>query len=192
MPNYAPTATPRVLWDYVSAGVQHRMQARRPRDEGVSASLVAARGTFLGLISALNALLPTDFAFVDEFYIAQDTDVTTTTGYTGPGSIVGLVSPALYTPAMKVTDTTFSGKGTVSKTRMGIFGVFWDPSDVAGPAANGRASTSESTEITNCLIVLNSTQRTYAIDGTIATFGSYANIKVNDDLLGKVRRGLIS
>lgn len=192
MPNYAVTATPRVLWDYLSAGVQHRIQVRRPRDESSSTSLTAARSLFVAVFGALQPLLPTDFAWIQELYIPQDDDTASNSGYTGPGSLVGAMDPADYTPAMKVTATTFVGKGTRSKTKLSVFGVFWDPSAPAGPAANGRVSTGESVPIATCVTSLNGATRTYAIDGTVATFSGYANIKVNDDLLAKVRRGVIS
>jgi len=189
--NYAVTATPRVIWEYVSVGIQHRIQVRRPRDEGVSGSLVGARATFTGLISALHALLPTDFAWVNELYIAQDDDSATATGYTGPGSIVGLQDPADYTSMKKVTGTTFVGKGAHAKTKLTIFGVFWDMEDPTEPASNGRVTPAEEAAIGACITVLNSSARTYAIDNSVATFSNYANIKVNDDLLGKIRRGTI-
>jgi hypothetical protein len=140
----------------------------------------------------MQPLLPTDFAWQGEFYIPQDTDVEGGTGYGGPGSIVGAVSPALYTGVMKVTATSFTGRSSASNTKLELFGVFWDPSDVAGPAANGKVETGESSEVAAAVAALNTSAQTHAIDGTTAFFHPYATIKPNDKLLKLVRRGLIA
>jgi len=191
MTAFAPTATPRVLERYVSAGVEHVMQLRRPRGEGISSSLIAARATFTGLATALTALLPTDFAWLSELYIPEDSDVAQGTGYPGPGSIVGSQTISDYTGVMKITATTFTGRSILSNTKVEVFGVFWDPSDTAGPAANGKVTTGESSDVAAAVTLLNGSGTTYAIDGAIATFHQYATIKPNDKLLKLVRRGLI-
>jgi len=192
MTNFAPTATPRVIELYLSAGVQHRIQFRRPRGEGISASLIAARASFAALYTNMQPLLPTDFAWQGEFYIPQDTEVEGGTGYTGPGSIVGAISPATYTGVMKITATSFTGRSSASNTKLELFGVFWDPSDVGGPAANGKVDAGESPEVSAAIADLNTSAQTHGIDGTTAFFHPYATIKPNDKLLKLVRRGLIT
>jgi len=191
VPNFAPTATPRVIELYVSVGVQHRVQFRRPRGEGISSSLTAARGTFAALYTNMQPLLPDDFAWQGEFYIPEDSDIEQGTGFTGPGSIVGAISPSTYTGVMKITATSFTGRSSASNTKLELFGVFWDPSDVSGPAANGKVTNGESSEVAATVGALNGGSSTYAIDGTIATFHPYATVKPNDKLLKLVRRGLI-
>lgn len=190
--DFAPTATPRVLEKYVSAGVEHVMEFRRPRGEGPATSLTAARATFAAIHTNLSALLPNDFAWLDELYIPQDSDVASGSGWGGPGSIVGSQDPADYTPIMKITATSFSGRSVQSKTRISIFGVFWDPSDVSGPAADGRVLSGENSAIAAVVTALNNTAPTYAIDGTLAAFHPRATVKPNDKLLKLVRRGLIT
>ncbi len=190
--NFAPTATPRVIELYVSAGVQHRAQFRRPRGEGISSSLTAARATFATLYGNMQPLLPDDFAWQGEFYIPQDSDTEQGTGYTGPGSIVGAKSPSIYTGVMKVTATSFIGRSSASNSKCELFGVYWDPSDVMGPAANGKVDSGESSEVAATIAGLNSAGTSYGIDGTVLAFHPYATVKPNDKLLKLVRRGLIT
>lgn len=190
--NFAPTATPRVIEKYVSAGVEHSMQFRRPRGEGISSSLTAARSRFTAMLTALVTLLPTDFAWLDESYIPQDSDVAGGTGWGGPGSLVGPQVLTTYTGVMKVTATTFTARSSGANTKIEVFGVFWDPSDVAGPAANGKVDAGESSVIAAAVTALNAGSGIYAIDGTQAFAHPYATVKPNDKLLKLVRRGLIS
>jgi len=190
MANYAVTATPRVIATYISAGIQHTMECRRPRGEAPATSINNAHATMADFSGAFASLLPTDFLFVDSVYIPQDSDVSTPSGSL-PGGPTGLIDPATYTGVMKVTATTMSGKSNGSKTKISIFGVFWDPSDVAGPAANGKVTIAEDATVATAHTNLNSVAPTYAIDGTIATFHPYATVKPNDKLLKLVRRGLI-
>jgi len=190
--NFAVTATPRVIELYLSAGVPHRIQFRRPRGEGISASLIAARASFAALYTNLQPLLPNDFAWQGEFYIPQDSEIEGGTGYTGPGSIVGAQDPADYTGVMKVTATTFTARSSGANTKLEVFGVFWDPADVDGPAANAKVDAGESPEVAAAIADLNTSAQTHAIDGTTAFFHPYATVKSNDKLLKLVRRGLIS
>jgi len=188
--DYAVTNTPRVIVAYTSAGIEHHAEARRPRDEASATSITQAHAFLADFFGALAPLLPEDFLFTDSVYIPQDSEVSTPSGSL-PGNPTGLQAVADYTAVMKVTATTFSAKSSASKTRISAFGVFWDPSDVSGPAANGKVTALEDSNVALAITNMNTVARTYAIDGTLATFHPSATVKPNDKLMKLVRRGLL-
>ena len=190
--DFAPNATPRVVWIYTSAGVVHNIMIRRPRNETQSASLVSARSTLESLFIALKPLTAVNTAWLDERYIAQDTDVGVPTGYSGPTSLSGNVANGMYTPLKKVVATNFSGRSTGSRARVVVYGC-WFNFDTAGAIAqDGKVLGTEDPAIQAAINVLNGINGAYAIDGVKAVFANVANVKVNDFLLKRVRRGIIA
>jgi|NitcycUWG082A511_1040397.scaffolds.fasta_scaffold00008_3 hypothetical protein len=189
MADFAPTFTPRYLAKYVSVGIEHTVMIRTPRDFTVTAITNTGNARLTALAAALAALLPTDFSWTEAFYIEQDDDVRHATTNI-PLDPTGVQDPADYAAMLKVTGTSFSARSAASRTRVTIFGVFWDLSDPAGFASDGIARSGESAAIAAGVSALNG-GNVAGNDGGIATFLPWATIKVNDDLLKKVRRGIL-
>ncbi len=185
--DFAPDVTPRGRFSYVSCGFNHTMNFRVARGTSVSDGAGIMRTAAGGLAAALEALLPVDFAFTDFAYALEDEDVFTG-GFTLPTQPTGVKVVATYTPMMRGTATTFQGIGGQSKVKVAVFGVFWDPSDVAGPAANGKVSVGESADVDAAVGALNASSGLRSIFNAAITWKNYATVKPNDHYVGLARK----
>jgi hypothetical protein len=187
MPDFAPDATPRYKVRYLSAGFQHTWLFRAARGVSVSTNIASGRSAAEVLSAALESLLPEDFIFLDESYALEDSDIFLPTGAL-PTQPTGAQALADYTPLMRGTGTTFAGKGGASKARVTAFGVFWDPSDTAGPAANGLVTAIESSEVAAAIAGLTSVTGMRAINNQPIGWYNRATVKENDVYVKLARR----
>ena len=185
--DFAPNVTPRVIWRYKSAGFEHNMMFRVSRGISVSSGAAAARSAASALTAALAPLLPIDFEWLDGLYALQDED-TFTPGFGVPTNPSGVQDVADYTPMMKGTATTFLGNGGASKTKVSVYGVFWDPSDVAGPAANGQVKAAEDANVAAAIAALNAASGIVSIANVTASWKAYATVKPNDHYVALARK----
>src|SRR6185503_3226469 len=190
MADYAPNYSPRYVASYMAAGIGHSVMTRGPR--GFSASdLVTNGAAVLGdIVNNLDSLLPTDFAWISAMYALTDSDVFLPTG-TLPASIIGGVPTSSLTPVERITATTFIGRSTNSRVRITIYCPDWDQEAPSGLGERGVVQASEVGGIAASITALNNPiHQLSGVDGTMATFYPYVNVKTNDALLRKVRRGL--
>jgi hypothetical protein len=163
------------------------MEFRAARGSSNAANISNGRAAAAGLAAALQSLLPEDFVFQEEFYCPQDTDIFLPTGAL-PAQPTGAIAIADYTPVMRGTATTFSGKGGPSKARVSVFGVFWDPSDVDGPAANGAVDSGEDATVAGALTFLATATGLRSIANEAVVWYPRATVKCNDHYVKLARR----
>lgn len=187
MPDYAPDATPRYKVLYVSAGFQHTMMYRAQRGSNAATTIANGRSAAAAVSAALQSLLPEDFEFLQESYALTDSDIFLPTGAL-PTQPTGAIAVADYTPVMRGTCTTFSGKGGVSKAKSEWFGVFWDPSDTTGPAANGLVTSSEDATVSAAISALVTVTGIRSISNEPVTWYARATVKPNDHYVGLARK----
>lgn len=187
MPDFAPDATPRYLMKYKSAGFEHHCLVRAQRGSSAAATIANGRAAVTGLFSALASLLPDDFAYLAETYALEDSDVFLPTGFL-PASPTGLQNLTDYTPVMRGTATTFSANGGGIKYHISAFGVFWDPSDVSGPAANGAVDSGEDSTVAGALTFLATATGMRNVANLPITFYPRATVKPNDHYVKLARR----
>lgn len=187
MPDYAPNATPRYIVRYKSAGFEHHMLVRAQRGSSASATISNGRAAVAGLAAALQSLLPDDFVFLEEKYALEDSDIFLPTGGL-PAQPTGAQDIADYTPVMRGTATTFSANGAGIKYHISVFGVFWDPSDVAGPAANGAVDSGEDATVASALTFLATATGMRNVANSPITFYPRATVKPNDHYVKLARR----
>lgn len=185
--DFAPNVTPRVIWKYKSAGFEHGMMFRIARGSSVSAGASAARAAATALTAALASLLPVDFEWLDGLYALEDEDVFTP-GFGVPTNPSGVQDVADYSPLMRGTSTTFQGTGGGSKVRVSVYGVFWDLSDPAGDAANGKVDSTENTPVANAISALAAASSLVSIANASIGWKHYATVKPNDHYVGLARR----
>lgn len=188
MPDYAPTATPRFRAFYRSAGFEHHMMLRYARGTSVSDVVTRGRNATGSLAVALQDLLPEDFQWLSIAYALQDSDV-----FIGDTALpIGSLSPAAplstYTPIMRGTNTQFKGTGGGSKVALNFFGLFYNPSDVSGPAANGQVDSGEDLSIAAAISALNSATGIYSIANSPASWYNFATVKSHDHYVKLARR----
>lgn len=185
--DFAPNVTPRVIWRYKSAGFTHNMMFRVARGVSVTAGASSARNAASNLTAALASLLPVDFEWLDGLYALEDED-TFTPGFGLPTNPSGIVDVDDYSPMARGTATNFLGNGGASKVNVMLFGVFWDLSDPAGKASNGRVNASESTPVANAIAALNAASGIVSIANVTASWKNYANVKPNDHYVELARK----
>ena len=187
MTTYAPDATPRVTYKYQSAGFIHSLTLRVARgtsDASAVSQVAAALGTVAGILAPL---LPTDFAFVSGALYRQDSSIALG-GQGLPTQPTGVQDIADYTPMMRATATTFKGAANGVSWHSEWFGVFWDPSDVAGPAANGKVNSAESATIASAIAAWNASAGITTIEGHHPGVYAYATVKPNDYWVKQARK----
>lgn len=187
MTTFAPDMTPRYKASYISAGLQHSSIIRVARGSGATPTVTIGRAVMQAVTTALAALLPTDFHFTGAAYCLEDTNVFLPTTFI-PANPTGLQDLADYSPTMRATETIFQGNGGGHRVTVNIFGVFWQQSDPLDPSANGRVETTEDTHILAAVTALNGATGQTSIANIPAIFSPYANIKVNDYWLKRVRK----
>jgi hypothetical protein len=130
----------------------------------------------------------------DDFhYVSADvalTDSLTWLPATVPAPTTGLVTLATFSPMHKAVGTTFSGRSADSKARLTAYGIFWDMFTIGDDSQNGIVTAAEDADIG--LVATACSANFFSGGGTSAMFYQQATIKVNDDLLKRIRRGIIS
>jgi hypothetical protein len=186
MTTYAPNFTPRVKLHYLAAGIEHTTQFRKQRG--------ATGSDMTGVINQMRALfnvwagrLPEDFEFLSAEFALTDSDDFFAMGL--PTAVVGSQPVASYSLRQRCTSTNFVGKATDSRAGIFLYGILWDDG-LGEEADNGRVFSAENALVPSSLAILN--VHGYAGNGNTAAFKAYANIKINDGLLKKLRSGAIS
>lgn len=187
MTTHAPTYTPRFRFKYVSAGFEHHIQFRCARDANLATTVSGIADTLSTMGTLLAELMPEDFAWVSCEVAHQDSELfnpepTLPTQPTGENAL------SLYTPLMRGTATVFKGRGIGAKVSAQLFGLFWDFSDVAGPAANGKVDGGESSPIHGAINALNGNAAITNIVGASPFWYDYATVKQNDHYVKLARR----
>ena len=187
MTTFAPDYTTRVVYKYLSAGFQHSWTFRVPLGTGVTAAFLSVGGVVEDLTAASQSLMPTDFAITDIIVIPENDSVGISFG-PDIGQPTGAQDIADYTPLMRGTGTTFKGSGQGSPAHICFFGMFWDPSDVAGPAANGRVEAAENAVVSAMISVLRGAGSITTIQGGAISWKGYATVKENDYWVKQARK----
>ena len=191
MTSYAPTFTPRLRCHYIAWGIPHTIQARVPRGTS-TASLLDRRGAISALFSIWADDLADDFAFTSAEYAEQDSDLFTPAD--PPVIVSGAVALADVRPTQRILSTTFSGRAPGSKARVSLYGIRWNFMDTpTGPAAfddDTIVTADEDSRIADSVAQL--TTQLYAGSGQATVWYARATLKINDFLLKRVRRGLIT
>lgn len=185
---FAPTFTPRYRVQYSAAGLVHHIQLRGGRGTSFS-DMGAYAGLVHNIFNAFAAKLPSDFVFIDAQIALTDSDIFNATAAI-PSAVTGAQDPADYSPMGKATAWTWTGKSVGARARLSMYGIICDPYIPATPESNGAVTGSELAAVGTVAGLL--TLATFAIDGTLASYPSNASVKVNDNLLSKVRKGVIS
>lgn len=188
MPDFAPSATPRYVAHYRSAGVNHSATTRGYRDEATIATVARGRDVLNQLFAAFASILANDFQWLAAFYIPQDTEV----GFAAalPDPVTGLALLTDMSPQDKITSFNFAGKSSNgSKARISVYGCNYF-ADAPGPNIykDFVLLSGESAIITAAVTALNG-NAVAGIDNGEVTWYPRATIKVNDHWLQEVRKG---
>lgn len=188
MTTHAPDFTPRLVVKYQSAGLNHSNTFRVARGSATGPAIETMSNAAQALYNSLESLLPVGFNVTDQVYYNQDSNVGFPQGTAGFVQPTGAKLLADYTPMMRATETVFIGNGGGAPYHIGVFGVFWDPSDVTGPAANGRVGVGESTVIEDAYAALAANGGISSIVGVAIAWKTYATVKPNDYWVRQVRK----
>jgi len=187
MTTFAPDVTPRVVFDYQSAGFVHSLTGRVARGTSDASAVTIVRNALGTVAGILAPLLPTDFVFLTGRLYHQDSSVAL--GGTGlPAQPTGVQLIADYTPMMRATATTFKGSSGGTPWHHEWFGVFWDPSDTAGPAANGKVNSTEEAIIASAIAAYQASSGLVNIAGFHPDIYNYATVKPNDYWVKQARK----
>lgn len=187
MTTWAPDMTPRYKAGYISAGLLHSLQVRAPRGSTDTETVTIGRNTCQALALAMQALLPDDFHWTEAHFAKQFTSVFLPTTFI-PTDPTGAKALSTYTPVQRATETIFQGNGGGSRVTMNLFGVYWDLGDVASPAANGRVETTENATVLAGVAALNAGTGQVSVGNAVVIYSAYANVKINDYWLKRVRK----
>lgn len=190
MPDFAPTATPRYVVNYRSAGLNHSWTFRGNRGETSSITIGRGQNIATELAAALDANLADDFLFLSALYIPQDTEVSV--GAALPTQHSGLQPVEDFKKEDKIRVLTFPGKSSNgSRGHISVWGykVQTDP-DTEGPGSDFIILSTESLVVANAITALNARAIAGIDDGTV-DFYPYATLKTNDRGVKKVRKGSI-
>lgn len=188
MPDFAPTATPRYVVKYRSAGLNHSWTIRGNRNETSATTIGRGANLAAELRNAVKAFLADDFTFLSAFYIPQDTEVSV--GAELPSQDVGLIPVEDFKREDKIRVLTISGKSSNgSRSHISIWGykLPTDP-DTEGPASDFIVLATESAAVLAAIGALNA-RNVAGIDNGVVEYYPYATIKTNDRGVKKVRQG---
>lgn len=191
MPDFAPDVTPRYVAHYTSAGIEHDVMFRVPRDTTYTTGVAAAQLGLHDIFNELVTTLPDNFAWISAKWFDQFSDVAIPAAV--PATVTGLHNSALFSKADKISHLTFSGKGFAgSKVSMKVFGVAFDPDELpANPEAKFVFNPGDYATVDAAVAALNSAALLSAIDNTHPIWYGRVTLKVNDHYLKGVRRGTI-
>jgi hypothetical protein len=187
MTTYAPTFTPRYRLKYKAAGIEHTIQARGPRGTTL-AGMQTIGHLFSTVFNNLSPQLADDFAYIQADVALTDDEVFNPA--TLPDPVTGAVAVADFSLLQRVTASTFSGRAPGSKARFSLYGVQWVFAETTEDANDFVVTGVESAGVLGVVTAVNNIF--CAGSGVPAAFYNRATIKANDDLIKKVRRGIIS
>jgi hypothetical protein len=150
---------------------------------------MTTRGNSLSTIYGFfDAQLADDFAWISADVALTDSDVFVPA--TVPAAVTGLSPIADFTPIRKITSATFSGRAEGSKARFSLYGLIWVLDDDAALGKDFIVTGAEYSAVADA--VAEASGQFFAGSGQAASFYNQTTLKVNDFLLRKVRKGLIS
>jgi hypothetical protein len=193
MPDFAPTATPRVVYHYTSAGLAHSITFRGFRDESQATSEARATSAIQAIATNLDFLLCEDLVVTQAFYIPQDSEVSVLASI--PTIDAGDVAIEDFSIQDKISSLGFAGKSnapTGSRANFKIFGVSTNPDVTPAVATSNFLITGlENADIAALVTALNGFNLP-AIDNGQVRWYNRATLKVNDKWLKDARRGIVS
>lgn len=187
MTSYAPNWTPRFKAGYRAAGIIHTIQFRAPRGSNATTTqelALVANGVF----DALSALLSDDFEWTESSYALTDSDVFIPCP--NPDDVTGTQDADMFSLLQRIQSTTFTGRSATGRARCSLYGIAWDPSSGANAGADFRVTELEVPAIGDAADQLQGAA--FAASGEVTLWHRNATIKINDQLLKKVRQGVIS
>lgn len=189
MADFATIDTPRVRLHYSVQGLQHSMMGRMPIDDTII-NATDYISMLIGLVDAMATQRYSDWAVLAYEFAAQDSDVflpIAPGAFTPPAA--GAVSTTGREVAAAAAQIRFEGKGTGgSKVSITMFGTNWFPGLTA--ATDFRVTGTENPVIGDAVDYLNSGSHGVnfrAIDGSVAIWKDYVNVKFNDKILNRIR-----
>lgn len=185
--DFAPNVTCRYKATYKACGFEHNIEVRFARGTTAPSVVNQGKAFFNALATAILPLMPTDFAWTAAHYALEDSDVFLPDG-TKPTVQTGPVSLANYTAMMKASPVHFPGAGGGSKAGLFLYGPYFDPSDIGGPADNGRIEAAEESHIGAAIAAIQAINTAVSIANFPVTWYPYATYKVNDYWLRLVRK----
>ncbi len=188
MTTYAPNFTPRWRGHYVAAGVQHAIQFRGPRG-ATFATMDGYRDRARELFANWASFLAVDFAWISSEVALTDEDLFNPA--TTPVVLVpGTLPVNTYSPVMKISALTFSGRAPGSRAKFSVFGLQFGVDATTALGRDGIITPAEASAIsaTTALAAIYF----YANSGQLAQWHQRGTWKENDHLLKLVRRGIIA
>ena len=180
MTNWAPDYTPRAILKYRSAGLGHSWTLRFARGTDLGDVQADAASWMADFVTALESVLPTDFAVTEAFTIAQDTNIQIP--FDNPVVVPdGAVDFTTMSNEDKARSLGFAGKSTLGLPgRLYIFGIAINP-DTTSPGGinHGLLTAAEYLIIEDAVAALNNAPFV-ANDGAQIIFYQRATHKVND------------
>lgn len=187
MTTYAPTFTPRVKCHYRAAGIAHTCTVRGER--GDSTSVMEARSRNLQEIFTLAApVLSDDFEWTAVEIALTDSDSFFPATMLDP--VTGTIDFGAIARRYAIVGTTFSGRGFAGKSRFTMYGLYWIQAATPQPGNDFVVTGAENAIITD--IAANASAHFRDSSGGACSFYNQATIKENDQLVKKMRRGLIT
>ena len=180
MPDWAPDYTPRAVLKYRSAGLGHSWTLRFARGTDLGDVEADSAAYMAAFITALETVLPTDFAITEAFTIDQDSNIQIPFG-TNPVLPTGDVDYTTMSNEDKARSLGFAGKSTLGLPgRLFIFGIAINPDTTSPGGINyGLMTAAEYPIIEDAVAALNAAPFV-ANDGAQIIYYQRATHKVND------------
>lgn len=187
--DFATIDTPRVRLHYQVQGKNHSMMCRMP----TTATIIDAPDYLNILIDFVNEMTSqryADWALVAADFAPINDEVFLPIAISGLDPVTtGAVSTTGRPASQAAAQLRFEGRSTGgSKVSITLFGTNWVPGATA--AEDFRLTAAENPAINNAIEVLNEgdgTNHLRAIDGQLAIWKGYANVKYNDKVVQGIR-----
>lgn len=189
MPSYASVFTPRYRLKYLQGGMEHALQFRGERDTSFETMETIFNELATTIFTALATPRCDDTVFISASIALTDSNLFVPTTELPEPPSTGGQNVADVSPYMRAHGLTFAGAAPGSRARFTIFGLFFDVTDPANPAANGLITSVGASMISDVADAASGAAR--AGSGQAATFYHRATYKVNDHLLALIRRATL-
>lgn len=190
MPTYADNYTFRVRGSYIAAGVPHKMKVRGTPDASGTAAGEVYASQLNDYISSFEAHLWTDWAWLGWEYADPDSDIWVPfSPVLAGGAIVGAINPATAAAVKKAMGICHSGRVAGSRGRLYWFGLSVLDAIAADGGANGVLLPAEEGGLSGATGLAN--DLFCGGNGELAIWYNRLTVKVNDDVLKLVRRGIV-
>lgn len=187
MPDFSPDYTPRYKAKYNAAGLIHTATVRGFRGAGSGVVIANGRAALSGVFTALASRLAADFAWISAQYIPEDSSVAQAAAT--PTAVVGTVLVNTFSLQDKVTSTGFVGRASTTPVRLFLWGLAYNPDLLpANIYADFKVLASEDAIFATAITGLNSAGLA-GNNNLPALWYQYANLKLNDFWLRRVRSG---